>query len=224
MNRPLLLKLVVLAVVFGSVAILADLAAPPEEPASILDLLNDIAEQEDSQAEQQEVQPEQEEVQSQEERDTYMRIVGDLRWDELTTHDEWRAKLPGCFNDVSKEPQNLNSNKGRGCAKPFIVGGIQLVPHRVETIKNSGSRSGYISSRAVFGFRDSADLNAFRAIIIQKYPESADEPAYCSSYTCWSFGYWWSAESETPAIAAFGEATQYTKSILSYEKLDSTQF
>jgi hypothetical protein len=237
MNRPLLKKLVFFAVLFGFVALLArdvalDLTGPPEDRPSLLDLLNDIGEQEGSQAEQQEVQPEQEEVQSQEKSDDYMRILGDLRWHELTTHDEWRAKLPGCFNDISQNLYELGSAKSRGCAQPFVVGGIQFVPLQIRRQQNSGSRSGSISSEIGFGFRDAADYNAFEAIVKQKYPmtmkDSRERPLYCSSYTCWRFGAQFNNTRPVNAAlyvnAAYAQPTQYTKSILSNEQLDSSQF
>lgn len=37
------------------------------------------------------------------EEENYMRIIGDLRWDKLTSLDEWEAKLPECASRLTDE-------------------------------------------------------------------------------------------------------------------------
>ena len=71
----------------------------------------------------------------------YMRIIGDLRWDELPNKEAWQKRFPGCFNDGGKG-QGLYSKFTDGNYRPtgnmpsacqIEVGGFRLAPLGVST-------------------------------------------------------------------------------------------
>ncbi len=54
-------------------------------------------------------------------KDGYMRIVGDLRWDQLTSKEEWMTKFPDCLYQISNE---------------FLVYNVHLPNGRVKKCNN----------------------------------------------------------------------------------------
>ena len=133
-------------------------------------------------------------------RDGYMRIVGDLRWDQLTSTNEWMARFPECLNDqwrgvkISKihltnrfwieDPETSESRWVYKDCKNFSPGSIPVSVKYVNFVSNSGTESKTMTRIVGFKFFDDSQRRAFKAAISQKYSYTSD--GYCSKYTCWT--------------------------------------
>jgi len=136
----------------------------------------------------------------------YLRIIGNLRWDQLTSKAEWMEKFPECLSDqwwnAKNElvifSSNLSSNmpiiprpdQGRDMefkkCIDFLVGGIPLSPFDVFFRSNSGTDSKTMTSKVFFSFFDDSQSRAVKAALAQKYNFTTD--GHCSQYTCWDLG------------------------------------
>lgn len=149
----------------------------------------------------------------------YMRIIGDLKWDNFTTVDDWTNRFSECL--YNRDPEYASSFQEFGdvpryCTNP-TVGGINISPHIVGLSSNSGTASGKMTVSVEFRIKDKSQFRAFVAAIKDKYnpvSEGHDETLYCSRYTCWKF--------ELESI--YATPTPYTISILDKVKIDPSEF
>lgn len=209
--RNLLPYLLVLAVLLGACSPAQYKVNPPnpeDDPAEEDDLaLNDpVLEEMVSQSEIPEAQ-----------REGYMRIVGDLRWDQLTSPSEWMNR----FKCLYEKQRLVPKDKERvGCVED--VGGIGMGPVSVDFGETSGTASGRITTKVVFVIPEVADYRAFIALIKQKYDLATNKDFdrfYCSRYTCWKLNYYLSGRKGVGATP-----TPYTVSILDNKKVDTSMF
>ena len=192
----------------------------------------------------------QEEAQSipESEQAGYMRILGDLRWDKLTSKEEWMAIFPECLTDeslrwnykrkyysVQKDtsldndfvPQldkngeiigERRQNFNKKC-KDFLVGGIPLTPIFVYFGSNSGTSSKTMAISVRFDFFDNSQSRAFKAALAQKYEYSLDEDM--NQRYCSRFTCWGLSDvNKSSPIKAY--PTPYTVSLLDQVKLDTS--
>jgi len=172
----------------------------------------------------------------------YMRILGDLRWDQLTSVEEWIARFPECLTDKKYEyiasgyfsriypytekfsdylrnkfPTNWGKNfdrETRTC-KNFLVGGIPLTPTYVGFGSNSGTVSKTMTGVVSFDFFDASQNRAFKAALVKKYTYTTD--GYCSRYTCWDLERNIDTDGSITATP-----TPYTISLLDQVKIDTS--
>lgn len=144
-------------------------------------------------------------------REGYMRIVGDLRWDQLTSPSEWTNRIPclaqGKYFFQAEDPSKCLEN----------IGGIEMVPYRVRFGMSSGTASGQMAKAVYFKFASDADKRSFFAVIKQKYDLATNkdfDELYCSKYTCWELSEYFLNATPTP----------YTVSILDNKKVDTSEF
>ena len=172
----------------------------------------------------------------------YMRILGDLQWDQLTSQEEWMARFPECLtnkyyayypNDLNmwltkKEFETrlnnsfpINREKKRVIeyrkCKNFLVGGIPLSPDYVEFGSNSGTSSKSMATMVSFRFFDDSQSRAVKATIAKKYPGTSD--GHCSKYTCWNLG-----DDIAKAGGITARPTPYTVSLLDQVTVDTSDF
>ena len=121
-------------------------------------------------------------------RDGYMRIVGDLRWDQFTSYRQWIKRFPRCLRvlyDNTHLWNEFKSEEGRWLFRyctDFLVGGIPLSPTRVIFGSNSGTDSKTMTTSVSFHFFDDSQSRAVKAALAQKYNYTTD--GHCSKYTC----------------------------------------
>ena len=143
----------------------------------------------------------------------YMRIIGDLRWDKFVSQSDWVREFPNCLQSEFTYVVSIKDNKN---CTPFTVGGINLYVNFVDLEKNSGTKSGWMTSDVIFRIDDVSQSRAFEAAIKEKYEINVDEsektnvPVYCSKYTCWN------GSKATP--------TAYTISLLDKVAVNSSEF
>ena len=154
----------------------------------------------------------------------YMRIIGDLRWDKLTSPKDWQVRFPGCFNnDLDRKynalyPIGLGSSvgpidyfKSPNPKCEFVVGGLRFLIIRVVFEKDpSGSRPLRLQFLGLYMPRDDQE-RAFSAAIKQKYSQT--DSGICSKYTCISGG---------PRV--YFNPTPYVTSVLDAVKVDPSKF
>ena len=155
-------------------------------------------------------------------REGYMRIIGDLRWDKFITRDDWIKRFPDClYGGKHWVPEVARNQVGFGEPKycsNFIIGGINLSPEEVYLGASSGTASGKMTGKVEFAIKDESQYRAFVAAIKDKYDavsEGQVETHYCSRYTCWTF--------DRDRIAR-ANPTPYSISILDKVKIDSSKF
>lgn len=166
----------------------------------------------------------------------YMRILGDLRWDQLTSKQEWIKRFPECLTDKSwgyriyqKDkyktyesfltndfPTNYGKTNAseRMYCKDFVVGGIPLSPGEVYFGENTGTESKTMATKVRFVFFEDSKSRAFKSAIAQKYAFTTS--GYCSKFTCWDLG----DVDEAGIITA--KPTPYAVSILDNVKVDKS--
>lgn len=148
------------------------------------------------------------------EKEGYMRIIKDLRWDQLTSKEEWKRRFPDCLGGSSSTDtfiQDLrNSNR---CS--YSAGGIPIQPIWVRFGSNSGTTSNWMTTQVNFRFFDDSQSRALKASLAEKYDYTTD--GYCSKYTCWDI-------QELLNFAGDIEAkpTPYTISLLDQVKIDTS--
>ncbi|QNI89927.1 hypothetical protein SynROS8604_03319 [Synechococcus sp. ROS8604] len=157
-----------------------------------------------------------------------MRIVGDLRWDELTSIPEWRERFSCLGNGINySNPEPFVSGEVKRLSDidcNYTVGGIKMNPDSVQFRENARSPSGYMASSVDFAIPDPSQRRAFLEAIREKYEMIEGDTVYhvsppytytkyCSKYTCWSFlaGIW-------------AKPTPYTISILDNVRTNSSEF
>lgn len=153
-------------------------------------------------------------------KDGYMRIVGDLRWDQLTSPSEWKERIKCLKNDDGKGPNEIQNLQYESC--PYDIGGLKMGPYRVGFGKSSGTSSGKMTQRIFFVFANEADKRAFDALIQQKYDVFTDEKSnklFCSEYTCWDVGKY-----PTTLPIAIAYPSPHSLSILDGKKVDASEF
>lgn len=147
-------------------------------------------------------------------REGYMRIVGDLRWDQLTSPSEWTNRIP-CFAQDGYSDLYRKEQEKESCIEN--IGGIEMDLHRVYFDESSGTASGRIAKEVIFFIPKAADSRAFNALIKQKYNLATNknfDELHCSKYTCWKLR----------SNRADATPTPYTVSILDNKKVDTSQF
>ena len=158
-------------------------------------------------------------------REGYMRIIGDLRWDKFFSRNDWIKRFPDCLYggkywvpEVARNKEGAFGEVIKYCSN-FVIGGISISPQAVSLSANSGTSSGGMTSSVEFVIKDKSQFRAFVAAIKDKYDAVSDdyyqgETLYCSRYTCWRF--------ELDTI--FATPTPYTVSILDKVRIDSSKF
>jgi hypothetical protein len=131
----------------------------------------------------------------------FMRIIGDLRWDNLTTAQDWVAVFHGCLKlpdprSYFGQPANSASEQKprHSNCKGIDIGEVTLYPVVVSTATNNRTPSGSMTTNVKFKVMDVTQKRAFKTAIENAYmPSLTEEGKYCSSYTCWSEvydGFW----------------------------------
>lgn len=165
-------------------------------------------------------------------KDGYMRIVGDLRWDQLTSMKEWMNRFPECLsdqgvswnNELYKTSSLTNSfpkpqrtpryeSEDRKC-KNFSPASIPINIQQVSFSDNSGTDSGTMTKIISFSFFDDSQSRAFKAALAQKYKYTTD--GYCSKYTCWNLH---DVDESGPISAS---PTPYTVSLLDQVRVNTS--
>ena len=153
-------------------------------------------------------------------QDGYMRIAGDLRWDQLTSKEEWIRRFPKCLT-YNKDTLYLDDGDyvfvkvvNTGYCDDAFVGGILLSPTFVRFVENTGTESKTMSRTVGFGFLNASQSRAFKSAIAQKYVLTTS--GYCSKFTCWNLG----DVNQHSAITA--KPTPYTVSILDNVKINKS--
>ena len=148
-------------------------------------------------------------------KEGFMRIISDLRWDQLTSKKEWMSRFSECLNDQGyyAEPRqdwadltnnfyypNPNHNPSeyqlseRGwshiredqkCSN-FSPASIPVNIEYVKFSSNSGTNSKTMTREIEFTFFDDSQSRAFKAALAQKYTYTTE--GYCSTFTCWDLG------------------------------------
>jgi hypothetical protein len=168
-----------------------------------------------------------------ERQDGYMRIIGDLRWDKLTSLGKWEKEFPRCVhregifdNSIGFGAPNNMFSFGDPNIKQINVGikdcglglgGINFIIRGVTIDKNA--ITGRQSTREVeLVIPDPASRRAFHASIRKKYSlvTDSDSTKYCSKYTCFELNDGIIYDSATP--------TPYVISILDAVNLDPSKF
>ncbi len=146
----------------------------------------------------------------------FMRILGDLRWDKLTSAEEWMNRFPECLTDKRLSDNTLFDHalyKEHKCHH-FNVGGISIFPSAVYFDQNKSTSSKTMTRWVTFSFIDDSQSRAFKSAIARKYQLAT--PQYCSRYTCYELG----TIHEASSIHA--KPTPYTVSILDNVKVDDS--
>lgn len=157
-------------------------------------------------------------------QEDYMRIVGDLRWDKLTTLQDWMKRFPGClkpskqYKDVASGIDYYSGKRVFPDCKGISIGEIKLIPTQASITKSTRTPSGTMTRNVIFTIQDDAQERAFMAALKEKYEEnqefvsigeySGTSTKYCSKYTCWN------------GTSAY--PTPYTISILDNVKVDES--
>ena len=167
-------------------------------------------------------------------KDGYMRIVADLRWDQLTSKQEWKARFPNCLNDyesnyldndfIYPNPDfdiyyTVNSTNRRFVRREqkcsdFFPGLIPVNISFVSFSPNSGTESKTMTSSVSLEFFDNSQSRAFKAALSQKYNYTSD--GYCSTYTCWDLG------NVDASGKIYASPTPYTVSLLDQVQLKAS--
>ena len=144
-----------------------------------------------------------------------MRIIGDLRWDELTSQEEWVNRFTECASDPRSE-REYTSLWFKRCKEGFFKGGgISLYPQSVQFLGNPETESKTMTSLVQFIAYEESKRRALTSAIAQKYPLTT-ESTYCSKFTCW----YWFDDSHDDGIYAM--PTPYAISILDNVKVDKS--
>jgi len=149
----------------------------------------------------------------------YMRIIGDLRWDKFVSVSDWDRDFPKCISGKVLETDQIVIYIDENCAT-LRIGGINIRVDDVVLERNSGTKSGWMTSKVYFTFNDISQYRAFEAAIKEKYEisleesEKAEAPVYCSKYTCW----------ELKSRRQRATATSYAVSLLDKVKVNSSEF
>jgi len=157
----------------------------------------------------------------------YMRILGDLRWDKLTSKEEWMKRLPQCLNDSRhifydglKKTDDLHNYFPKGnvdieiACRDFKVAGIPVNVREVSFSANSGTKSGRMTESVRFTFFDDSQSRALRKALAQKY--ALQTMGHCSKYTCYVIG-----DSKQPGMIE-AIPTPYTVSLLDKVQLNKS--
>lgn len=120
-------------------------------------------------------------------KEGYMRIIGDLRWDKMSSRKDWGKRFPKCTGVVNGNPYvgaygvMVSGGKVDGCS--FDEGGIRFQILEVNFQNSKGSPSGTSLADVKLEVPDRAQLKEFESAIATKYPGG------CSQYSCFAFEY-----------------------------------
>jgi hypothetical protein len=119
----------------------------------------------------------------------YMRIIGDLRWDKLTSPKDWESQFPGCLESKQGYSSSLFANgSGSTGTDPynpkcgFLVGGLQFSLVQVNTEKDPTGKRPFRTEVVALEMPREDQRRAFQAVFAEKY--SATDQGTCSKYTC----------------------------------------
>ena len=148
-------------------------------------------------------------------QEDYMRIVSDLRWDQLTSREEWFKRFPGCFKSFKTrfeyDKYIYLRDRDIRCSD-FAPGGIPVKITFVSFASNSGTSSKMMTRDFYIDFWEDSQSRAFKAALAEKYSYTTE--GYCSKYTCWDLK---EVDSEGGIIVT---PTPYTVSLLDQVKID----
>lgn len=122
-----------------------------------------------------------------------MRIIGDLRWDKLTTPRQWIELFPQCLSPYSSEyPNQLEApSKVKGIRSPVNPSSCKLtnvgISFYMLNVKLGVSPTGTSQTRTteiLLTIPDDAQHRAFSAAIREKY--ATTDSGNCSKFTCFS--------------------------------------
>ena len=161
----------------------------------------------------------------------YMRIIGDLRWDKLTSPEDWKTRFPGCLvqktgsytssdhpilypNDYdhiknANEMNDYDQYPNPKCG--LSIGGLSFYVRRVDLEKDPTGQRPFRTSYINLQMPREDQYRAFKSVMAGKY--SSTDSGRCSKYTCFVFN----------LGVAIGP-TPYTTSILDSVKVDPSAF
>ena len=165
---------------------------------------------------------------SESQEEGYMRIIGDLRWDQMIALDQWMARFPGCVQKTGDSYAYPAAGDGKMCSSS-TYGGVSLSLKEVYMEENSMTKPRYIPSRVEFYVYDNSQFRAFEEAIVRKYAGVTDgrgDTLHCSRYTCWRFidGFQpYYAPSARYGIA-IATITPLSRSLIADLEIDSSKF
>lgn len=140
--------------------------------------------------------PEEGRVVPEAQQEGYMRIIGDLRWDEMRSSTRWKDRFKSCLKETSGQYLSITGERvsaytGGDLKKEcyISIAGVDSVLQEVgfepDPKDPSKTRVSHVSFRIV----NPADARGFFAAVREKYGEgdSADlhgEDSSCGSYAC----------------------------------------
>jgi len=150
----------------------------------------------------------------------YMRIIDDLRWDNMRTPKDWESRFPGCMD---MKPRNNYANytyiygRERSDKCRMDVGGVSFYFTFAEMIYEGNQ---WRTSRVNFEIPREDQRRAFNASISKKYAPAGNN--FCSKYTCFLN----ILHNESGYACCEGEIrpTARTTSILDNLQIDSAKF
>jgi len=150
-------------------------------------------------------------------QEDYMRILGDLRWDNISSPKDLEKAFPGCLRASDERPGSIMTleqdlqyiyrahsrekhvvNNMPDCRK--AVGGITFTLQGANFEPDSSGRLKQRLSKIVFYVFKEDQYRAFKEVLKSKMTDETYETVmgtrekYCSPYTCW--GEWFFASSE----------------------------
>ena len=111
----------------------------------------------------------------------YMRILGDLRWDELTTKEQWMERFQGCLTLYDSLTHRLYREDNSKCAHFYAFN----IPIKINSVyfSTSGFSSQPTTNFIRMEFLNKSQGRLFEIEIDRRFDFSID--GYCSRYTCW---------------------------------------
>ena len=134
-------------------------------------------------------------------KENYMRIIGDLRWDKLTSIKDWKTRFPGCFPQAKEQEGTVMAigtkdfysfrtgeelYKWRFSTNPkcmFSVGGLQFSIQGILLEKDPTGRRPFRSTMLLISLPREDQERTFDATIKGKYSGTMGN-AVCSKYSC----------------------------------------
>ena len=154
-------------------------------------------------------------------KEGYMRITGNLRWDKMSSATSWEQKFPGCFQKkmtngtvylrASGEVYE-NSNLSANCV--VNLGGLRAYVRSISLSIDSRNPGNSNANHIDLAMANGVDAEAFFEAIKGKYGETntdSGDNAICSTYSCFIVSGTWIMVDPTPR----------TKSILDNVKIET---
>lgn len=123
----------------------------------------------------------------------YMRIIGDLRWDQMKSIDDWRRMFPDCLVPDSYTPQFyvLRDKDKEDISVDCLasIGGIHFYLVQLHIENDPMAEKGTRVKSVTFNIPRKDQNRAFLSLVDNKYPKVSLEDFNnllrpCSKYTC----------------------------------------